>query len=109
MNMNPLNSQFTLDSQFALDMQGVQRLRQSAQRDPEGAKVELGKQFEALFLQTMLKSMRDAIPQSGLLDSQQTRFYQSLMDQQWAQHLAGQGFGLAEQISKQLSGTGSGG
>lgn len=93
-----------LQGQFALDLQGVQRLKHSAARDPHSGLEEASRQFEALFLQVMLKSMRDATPTSDLFNSQQSQFYQALMDQQWAQHLAGQGFGLAEQLTAQLRG-----
>lgn len=91
-----------LHGQFALDLQGVQRLKHSAARDPNNGLEEASRQFEALFLQVMLKSMRDATPKSDLFSSQQSQFYESLMDQQWAQHLAGQGFGLAEHLTAQL-------
>ncbi|MNQ35818.1 Peptidoglycan hydrolase FlgJ [compost metagenome] len=91
-----------LGSQFALDLQGIQRLKQTARQDPENGLREASKQFEALFLQMMLKSMREASPQSGLLDSEQSRFYTELLDQQRAQQLAGNGLGLAEQLVQQL-------
>jgi len=89
--------------QFALDMQGLERLRQSAAADPDKSLRAAAEQFEALFLQQLLQSMRDATPRSGLLDSAQTRFYESLSDQQLSQHLAGRGLGLAEQLVAQLS------
>lgn len=88
--------------QFALDLQGLQRLKQTASSRPEEGVREAAKQFEAVFLKMMLKSMREATPQSGLLDSQQTRFYTEMLDQQWSQHLSGQGVGLAEQLVQQL-------
>ncbi|CAD5379341.1 muramidase [Pseudomonas sp. OF001] len=91
-----------LSGQFALDLQGLQRLRQSARQDPAAGLGEASRQFEAVLLQMMLKSMREAGPQSGLLDSQQSRLYTEMLDQQWAQTLAGQGLGLAEQIAGQL-------
>ncbi len=91
------------DNQFALDLQGLQRLKQKAALDPEKQLAHAAQQFEALFLQQMVKSMRDAIPRSDLLDSNQSRFYQSLADQQLAQHVAGRGVGLAEQLISQLS------
>ncbi|MCQ4347298.1 flagellar assembly peptidoglycan hydrolase FlgJ [Pseudomonas stutzeri] len=92
-----------LGSQFALDLQGLQRLKQSARHDPQQGLGEASRQFEALLLQMMLKSMREAGPQSGLLDSQQSRFYTELLDQQWAQQLAGNGLGLAERLALQLA------
>lgn len=78
--------------------------RLSKDNDPKALKAA-AKQFEAMFLQMMLKSMRDATPQDGMLDSDQTRMYQSLLDQQLAQSLAGKsGSGsLATMIEKQLS------
>lgn len=78
--------------------------RLSKDNDPKALKAA-ARQFEAMFLQMMLKSMRDATPQDGMLDSDQTRMYQSLLDQQLAQSLAGKsGSGsLATMIEKQLS------
>lgn len=93
-----------LGERFALDLQGLQRLKHTAREDSPAALREASKQFEALFLQAMLKSMREASPKSALLDSSQTRLYTELLDQQWAQHLAGQGLGLAEQLAGQLRG-----
>ena len=88
---------------FALDVQGLDRLKRGAARDPGGALRETAEQFESLFLHRMIKAMRDAVPRADLLDSSQTRFYESLFDQQISQHLAGRGVGLAEQLVAQLS------
>ena len=63
------------------------------------------RQFEALFTQMMLKSMRDATPSNSMLDSEQTRMYQSLLDQQMALNLSqARGTGLADVIYRQLGG-----
>ena len=79
----------------------VKRLAKN--NDPAGIKAA-AQQFEALFLQMMLKSMRDATPHDGLLDSDQTRLYESLLDQQLSQVLATRGStGLAKIIEGQLS------
>ncbi len=93
-----------LEGQFALDVQGMQSLQRLGRQDPEAGLRAAAEQFEAIFLQMMLKSMREATPRSDLFDSSQTRFYESLMDQQWAQHLSGRGFGLADQLVAQLEG-----
>ncbi|WP_110687265.1 flagellar assembly peptidoglycan hydrolase FlgJ [Salinicola aestuarinus] len=99
-------SSMDLSSQFAFDVKGIQKLKAGASRSAEGSLEEAARQFEAIFLQTMLKSMRDASPQSGLLQSQQRDMMTSMQDQQWAQHLAGKGFGLAEQLVAQLERSG---
>ncbi|WP_111414115.1 flagellar assembly peptidoglycan hydrolase FlgJ [Billgrantia lactosivorans] len=89
-------------SQFALDVQGLERLKHTARQDSAAGLRGAAQQFEALFLQMMLKSMRDTIPSGGLLDSQQGEFYQSMLDQQWAQTMSGRGIGLAEHLVAQL-------
>jgi flagellar protein FlgJ len=90
--------------QFALDVQGLERLKHTARNDEAAGLRGAAQQFEALFLQMMLKSMRDTIPSGGLLDSQQGEFYQSMLDQQWAQTMAGRGIGLADHLVAQLEG-----
>jgi peptidoglycan hydrolase FlgJ len=89
---------------FAFDVQGLQRLRSHAGREGEAGLKEAAKQFEALFLQNMLKSMREAIPKSQMSSDSQTELYTEMLDQQWAQNLAGRGMGLAEQLTRSLSG-----
>jgi len=93
--LNP--SIFDLNSLSALK-------RQTRSNDPAALKAA-AQQFEALFLQTVLKSMRDATPTDGLFDSEQTRMYESLLDQQLSQVIAtkGGGTGLAAMIEKQLT------
>jgi len=78
--------------------------RLSRDNSPEGLRAA-AKQFEAMFLQMVLKSMRDATPQSGFMDSDQTRMFQSMQDQQLAMNMAqGRGIGLADAIFRQLGG-----
>lgn len=77
--------------------------RQVRDGDPKALKAA-AQQFEALFLQMVLKSMRDATPREGLFHSEQTRLYESLLDQQMAQVLGSKsgGTGLAAMIERQL-------
>ncbi len=93
----------TLDQRFALDVQGVDALRRVARTAPEQALKQVSRQFEAVFMQMVLKSMREATPSDGLLDSQQTKMYTSMLDQQLTQSLSGKGLGLAEAMYAQLS------
>jgi flagellar protein FlgJ len=77
--------------------------RQARSNDPAALKAT-AQQFEALFMQMVLKSMRDATPKEGLFDNEQTRLYESLLDQQMSQVLAAKGgTGLAKIIESQLS------
>lgn len=95
------------DSAFVYtDMQGLSDLRRKAQQNSPEAIRAAAQQFEAVFIQMMLKSMRDANPgDGGLLDSDQTRFYREMFDQQLALNMAQQGkLGLSDAIVRQLSG-----
>lgn len=81
-------------------------LRLGAQNNDPQVLREVAGQFEALFLQTMLKSMRDASIGDPLFgDSDAHEMYQGMMDQQLAVEMAsGQGVGLAEMLVRQLGG-----
>lgn len=90
------------------DARGLADMKRLARGNDPAALKAAAQQFEALFLQMMLKSMRDATPQDGMFDSDQTRLYQSLLDQQMSQVLAAKGStGLAKVIETQLSRDGS--
>lgn len=92
-------------AQVYTDFSGLAALRARAREDQGAALDQVARQFESLFLQMMLKSMRDASLGDGLLDSRQSEFYREMHDQQIAMDLAqGQGMGLAEVIKRQLGG-----
>ncbi|MFM9924739.1 flagellar assembly peptidoglycan hydrolase FlgJ [Variovorax sp. H27-G14] len=91
-----------LDQRFALDVQGVDALRRTVRTTPEEGLQQVSRQFEAMFMNMVLKSMREATPSSGMLDSQSQKVYQSMFDQQLSQNLSGRGVGLAEAMLAQL-------
>lgn len=92
-----------LDQRLSLDVQGVDALRRTVRNSPEEGMKQAAKQFEVMFMQMVLKSMRDATPTEGLLGSQQEKMYTSMLDQQLTQNLSGRGLGLAEAMLAQLS------
>ena len=59
-------------------------------------------QFDAVFTQMMLKSMRDATPQDGPFDSHDSATFTSMMDQQLSQQLSQKGIGVADAMLKQM-------
>ena len=78
-------------------------LRAEATKNPNAALEEVAAQFESIFLQQMLKSMRDATVKSDLFDSSQMDTYQSMADQQLAVSLAESGgIGLARMMVEQM-------
>jgi flagellar protein FlgJ len=104
--MNPLDPNRLLSQtaqSLAADGRSLDGLRRAAARDPKAALKGAAQQFEAVFMQMVLKSMRDAVPKSGLLDSPAHDTYTALLDQQLAARIAGRGTGLAALIEKQLA------
>jgi flagellar protein FlgJ len=97
-------------SRFVLDTKTVQDLRTRMQQDPKAGLQEAARQFEGMFLQMVMKSMRDATPSDGLMNSDATRFYTSVLDQQLASQLGANGqLGFARLIEMQLGNYGRGG
>ncbi|WP_374494188.1 flagellar assembly peptidoglycan hydrolase FlgJ [Zoogloea sp.] len=89
----------------ALDPNTLSGLRRLTKENSPEATREASRQFEALFLQQVLKAMRDASPRNSMFDSEESRMYQSMLDQQMSLQLAtrGGGVGLAKVIERQLS------
>jgi flagellar protein FlgJ len=97
-----LGSTQDLSGKFALDANGLSDLKQSAKAGSPEALKGAATQFEAMFINMMMKSMRDATPQDGPMDSQETRTYTTMLDQQMSQKLAKKGIGLADVLVRQL-------
>lgn len=92
-----------ISSRLALDAQSVGQLRLQVKSDQVAGARAAAQQFEALFLNMMLKSMRDASPQSGLFDDSNTELYTGMLDAQLAQKLSqGRGIGLADMMLRQM-------
>ncbi len=86
------------------DFNGLAALRAKARNHSPEARREVARQFEALFLQVMLKSMRQAGAALDTGQSDQLKFYQQMFDQQIALELAGgNGIGLARVFEQQLA------
>ena len=107
--MNSVN--YISDAGIYTDFGGLSRLKTKAasasgSEDSKMATKEVAKQFESVFLQMMLKSMRDASQIGESSDSDQTQFYMEMFDKQIALDLAnsGNGIGMAEMLERDLNG-----
>lgn len=90
---------------FALDANGLESLKRQARNGGDGQKQALrqaAQQFEAVFMNMLMKSMRDTLPKDGMLDSEASKSYTGMFDQQIAQKLSEKGTGLADMIVKAL-------
>ncbi len=109
------------DAGLYTDFSGLQKLRSKVSNanasqsstaesiaESRAANKEVAKQFESLYLQMMLKSMRDATITGESSESDQTQFYQEMFDKQIALDLTnnrtGAGLGIAAMLEKDLNG-----
>ncbi len=96
------------DTGVYTDLQGLTRLKAAARGNSPEAERTVAKQFEALFIQMMLKSMREASIGDELFGSDQVNTYRDMFDQQLSLSLAnGSGIGLASTMPQQLGGRGA--
>ncbi len=87
---------------LATDQRSLDALRQQAARDPKSATRQAALQFEGLFMQMVVKSMRDATPKADGQDSSAETFT-GMLDQQFAKSASGRPGGLADMIEQQLT------
>ncbi len=100
------------EAQNYLDLNSLNSIRQQSKAtDQENKKAALetaAKQFEAIFMQMLLKSMRKAeevLEADSPFNSESTKFYRDMHDQQLALELSNNGsLGLSELIVRQLGG-----
>lgn len=83
------------------DSRSLDGLRQQAAANPRGAARQAAVQFESLFMQMVVKSMRDATPKTEQSSGQDT--FTGMLDQQFAKQFAGRPGGLADMLEKQLT------
>lgn len=89
---------------LALDPQGVESLRRAARSDSEAGARAVAQQFEALLVQQMLNSMRQANQGFGEESHGAFGLFRSMQDQQFAQLTAMKGgAGLADAIVRQIN------
>ena len=100
------------DAQNFFDINGLNSIRQQSKNtdkaSKEAALQSAAKQFESIFMQMLLKSMRsaqDVLESDSPFNSQSTKFYRDMHDQQLALELSSNGsLGLSELIVRQLGG-----
>jgi flagellar protein FlgJ len=94
---------------YYADFNGLDRLKGATRADDPAAIRAAARQFESLFTRMLLKTMREASLGDGMGDSEQTKFYQDMYDQQLSVALSqGRGLGLADLLVAQLTRAGPG-
>ena len=86
-----------------LDFDALGRLKGKAAKDGKSAARETAQQFEALFLQMMMKSMRDASFKSDLMESQAKDTFEGMFDKEVSLAMAKKNtLGLADLLLKHM-------
>lgn len=102
MGMSRLSGSADAASLDALRDPAANALKARAAGDPKAVIKAAAKQFEALFMQQLMKSMREATMSSGLLDNGGTQLGTELLDAQYANQMTGLPGGLSDMIARQL-------
>lgn len=92
------------DAKVYTDLEGLEKLRYQAKTNPEVAKKEVAQQFEALLMQILLRSMREANKSfaSDLFGGDQMALYQDMLDKQMSLIMSESGTGFAKIIEKNM-------
>ncbi|MDP1650833.1 MAG: flagellar assembly peptidoglycan hydrolase FlgJ [Rubrivivax sp.] len=97
-----------VNNALAFDTRSLDALRRRAASDPKAAVRETARQFEALFMQELMKSMRSTtLAGSGLGglggdDGAGAKMGTEMLDTQYASQLSGMAGGLSEAITRHL-------
>lgn len=93
------------DPAIYTDFSSLTRLKKGAREQSPEAIRQVARQFESLFVQMMLKSMRDTVPENEMFGSNAERTYRDMYDKQLSMNISeGKGIGLARVIERQLGG-----
>lgn len=106
-NKGALMDASMLKKQVITDFNAFIEMKAKAASNQKATLNQAAKQFEALFMQNMLKSMRQAnqfLSEDNPLNSHQVQTFQEMLDKQSSLNIAngGHGIGLAEMMLKQL-------
>ena len=88
----------------ALDFKGYGELKAQASQNKQLATKEVAQQFEAMFVQMMLKSMRAAVPKNESTSSKTMETFEQMYDREIAVAMSRRGgLGLAQMLEKHLT------
>ena len=86
------------------DLSRFGALRLDAKKDPDAAMKKVAREFEALFIQMMLKAAREASGQDGMFDNNESRMYHEMFDDQVALSMADKGsLGMEAMLRRQFA------
>jgi peptidoglycan hydrolase FlgJ len=90
-------------SSLGVDSRSLDALRNEASRDPRAASRQAAVQFESMFMQMVMKSMREATMKAEEGGSAGQETFTGMLDEQFSKQFAGRPGGLADMIERQLT------
>ena len=106
MAMDPTSNNPASATRSYLDFDGLGQLKGQARQDAKAATKETAQQFEALFIQMMLKSMREAVDKDESSESSAKQTFEGMFDHEISVQMAKRGtMGLSDMLVKNLSAT----
>ncbi len=103
----PFIDRATTQTDVYTNLHGLQSIKNEG--DKSEALKKVTQQFESMFVNMMMKSMREAnavFEKDSMFDSEDSKFYRDMLDQQRAVTLStGRGIGIAEAMYRQLART----
>ncbi len=101
----PMDDKVAYDSRVYTDIQGLQNLKYT--KDSSAAKKEVAQQFEAMLMQMVMHSMRDAnkaFASGGLFGGQDMDLYQDMFDKQMSLLMTNSNLGFAKMVETNING-----
>ena len=92
--------------QSYMDLHGLQNIRKNSGDNKELGLRQVAQQFEAMFIQMMLKSMRsanDVFGKDNPLNTFESQAYRDMYDNQLSLSLSGQSLGIADAFYRQMA------
>lgn len=105
---NPNSAASLSDTGIYTDLTGLQKIKALNNQSEQGkgeALDAIAKQFESVFINMMMKSMREAneaFKDEDMNSSNEMGFYQQMFDQQLALSISSRGMGLADALKRQM-------
>lgn len=80
----------------------INELKYKVRNRPKEYALDTAKEVESVFIQILLKSMRNSLSKNSLIDSNQSYLYTDVYDQQISREMTQKGIGLRQMILKQI-------
>ncbi|QCI21642.1 flagellar biosynthesis protein FlgJ [Buchnera aphidicola (Hyadaphis tataricae)] len=80
----------------------IDELKYHVRTNPKKYSLQTAREVESIFIQILLKSMRNALPKNSFLDNNQSLLYREIYDQAISKEISKKGIGLTEIILKQI-------